>query len=261
MGLYDSEAGYAIFKGRVRGSDARYVVFRQPSEPIAMYAHAHSDALAVLVGWDGEVLLGDSVRYTYTRGAGRDYFVSRSAHNTVLPPAQSRAHRSHLPIVTAASDVSSPDTTMWTADLDFGLAEVTRVVRIPAGGRDIVVNDAVFATSVDGSVGVPAPCTVTILWNVGRDVEELALERDGDGGIWSWKLTTRRGRHARLELEVRGDEAPECASVDVVRGREEPMLGWYSPRQAVKRPVSAIVVTLNVDRGVYLETRVRLPPR
>ena len=64
-----------------------------------------------------------------------------------------------------------------------------------------------------------------------------------------------------MELTVHGDGAPACADIEVVHGQERPMLGWYSPGQYVMRPVSVIVATLDVDSSVYLETRVRFPPR
>jgi hypothetical protein len=260
--FYDLAAGYAIFKGRGRGRDSRYVVFRQPSRRDAPLGHAHSDALSVFVASDGEVLLGDAGRYSYTPASPRDYFLSQPAHNTVLPPGRPGVlNHTNLPLVAAARDMTSPDTTMWTADLVFDAGRVTRVVRIPAGGREIVVHDTLSTTGRAASPDAPAPRTMTVLWNIGQDVERLVADPRVDEDTWSWKLTTRRGKHARLELTVRGDGAPACADIDVVKGQQRPLLGWYSPRQYVMRPVSVIVATMNVDSNVYLETRVRFPRR
>jgi len=260
--LYDLEAGYAIYKGRGRGHDSRYVVFRQPSHREVSVAHAHSDALSVFVASDGEVLFGDAGRYSYTLAPPRDFFQSQLAHNTVLPPGHPGVlSATSLPVVVAARDVSSRDETMWTAGLNFGAGRVTRAVRIPAGGREIVVNDTLSTTGQAASPDAPAPRTMTVLWNIGPDVEHLVADQRGEDGTWSWKLTTRRGKRVRLELTVRGDGAPACADIDVVQGQKRPMLGWYSPRQYVMRPVSVIVATLDVDKSVYLETRVRFPRR
>lgn len=252
--LYDLEAGYAIFKGARR--DRRYVVFRQPSQRFAMPAHAHSDALAVFMESDGEVLLGDAGRYSYTPGPVRDYFKSAAAHSTVQPPGRSGAIM--LPIVSAPRDASTGSEIVWTADLMVGAVQASRVVRVPSGGRDLVVNDAFFAASAAPDSG--APQSVTVLWNLGKDVTEVVAVPNTEAGTWAWALETRRGQRARVELTVRGEPLP-VANVQLSHGRHEPMAGWYSPKQSVKRPVPIIEATLNVENGAYLETRVRLHRR
>ncbi len=251
--LYDPDAGYAIYKGA--HDDKRYVVFRQPAKKITMPAHAHSDALAVLVSSDGEVLLGDAGRYSYAAGTERNYFKSAAAHNTIQPPTPGSVR---LPVVSAPRDLSSPAGTSWTADLVFGSLQVSRVVKIPRGGSEILVHDVIVGleTPADSSVAR----TATFLWNVGADVAKVTEGSADEQGVWSWSLVTKRGQRARLEITARGE--PELdARVQVVRGQETPMLGWYSPRQVTMRPISTIEVTLNVHSMAYLETRLRLHRR
>ncbi|HEU4929263.1 MAG TPA: heparinase II/III family protein, partial [Candidatus Krumholzibacteria bacterium] len=217
--LHDPKSGYAIYKGKKHRRDARYVIFRQPQR-ILMTAHAHGDAMALFLGYDGEVLLGDAGRYSYTPGATRSYFKSPSAHNTVLLPPPPGMASPSLPVVTAVRDVSTPDTTIWTADLTLGPLLASRVVRIPIGARDVVVNDAIFDTDADSTAGQ----RVTVQWHIGKDVRSLEETRNGENGVWEWKLTTRRGKHARLQMEVHGDSTATDPELTIVHGEKEPML-------------------------------------
>jgi hypothetical protein len=253
--LHDAKSGYAVYKGSKRHRDGRYVVFRQPQR-ILMSAHAHGDAMAVFLGYDGEVLLGDAGRYSYTPGATRSYFKSPPAHNTILLPPPPGMVTPSLPVVTAVRDVSSPDTTMWTADLTLGPLLASRVVRIPVGRREVVVNDALFDMSPDTS-----SARVTIQWHIGKDIRRIEEKRSGENGVWEWKLTTRRGKHVRLQMEVRGDSALADPELTIVHGEEQPMLGWYSPSQGVMRGVPLIRLTVSARGGTFVETRIRTPRR
>lgn len=255
--LHDPKSGYAVYKGNKRRRDGRYVIFRQPQR-IMMSAHAHGDAMAVFLGYDGEVLLGDAGRYSYTPGATRSYFKSPPAHNTILLPPPPGMVTPSLPVVTAVRDVSSPDTTLWTADLTLGPLQVSRVVCIPVGRREVVINDAIFDTSPDTSTVTPR---VTIQWHIGKDVRRIEEKHGGQDGVWEWKLTTRRGQHVRLKMEVRGDAALVEPELEIVHGQKQPMLGWYSPSQAVMRGVSLIRLTVGARGGAFVETRIRTPRR
>jgi Heparinase II/III-like protein len=257
VALYDSAAGYAVFKGRDSRRDARYVVFRQPSRLLMRY-HAHSDALAVFVAWDGEVLLGDAGRFTYEVNPERRYFRSQLAHSTILPPRKLGKYTgAQQPVVHSPRDLTSSSGTEWTADMDLPPGKVTRTVRVPTGGRDVVVDDAIFVdASADSTVR-----EATVLWQVGRDIKDIErIEADTTGadGAWLWNLTTRRGVHARFEIVIRGDAPPDMVEVRVVRGQESPLIGWYAPRQHVKRPVSSIAVTLRTRSGAYVESHLHV---
>ena len=253
--LYDPRSGYAIYKGNKRRGDARYLVFRLP-ERIAMTAHAHGDALALFLDYDGEVVLGDAGRYSYTPGEIRSYFKSPAAHNTVLLPAPQFMSAPSLPVAIDVHDLSSPDTTLWTAARELGRLQATRVVRIAAGRREVVIDDILFDSAPDTTT---VQARVTIQWHLGKDVRRVEETQAGQNGVWEWKLTTRRGEHVRVQMEVRGDAASLRPEVSVVRGEEQPLLGWYSPRQYVKRGVPLIRLTLGARGGAHVETRIRTP--
>ena len=255
--LFDPRSGYAIYKGNKRRGDARYLVFRVPRR-IAMTAHAHGDALALFLAYDGEVVLGDAGRYSYTPGEIRSYFKSPAAHNTVLLPAPALMSAPSLPVAIDIHDLSSPDTTLWTGARAFGPLQATRVVRIPAGRPEVVIDDVLFDSSPDTAT---VQARVTIQWHLGKDVRRVEEIQADPNGVWEWKLTTRRGEHVRVRIEVRGDAALLRPEVSVVQGEEEPLLGWYSPRQSIKRGVPLIRLTLGARGGAHVETRIRTPRR
>ena len=83
--LFDRTAGYAIYKGNQIAGDRRYVVFNIQNKVPDLPYHFHNDALALYFNYDGEVILGDQGKYSYTWSEDRKYFVSLSAHNVVVP--------------------------------------------------------------------------------------------------------------------------------------------------------------------------------
>ena len=254
--LFDPRSGYAIYKGNQRRGDGRYVIFRQPQR-IVMTAHAHGDAFAVFLGYDGEVILGDAGRFSYTPSATRSYFKSPAAHNTVLLPPRPLMAAQSLPVVVRARDESTYDMTMWSADRKFGNLQATRVVQIPTGS-DVVVDDAVIDASTDTTA---APLRVTVQWHLGKDVRRVEATQSGENGTWEWKLTTRRGQRLRLQMEIRGDLSSLQPELTMVRGQEQPILGWYSPRHGVKRGVPLIRLTFTPRDGASVQTRIRTPRR
>ncbi len=130
------------------------------------------------------------------------------------------------------------------------------MVRIPAGRPEVVIDDILFDLSPDTTT---VQARVTIQWHLGKDVRRVEETQAGQNGVWEWKLTTRRGEHVRVQMEVRGDAALLRPEVSVVRGEEQPRLGWYSPRQYVKRGVPLIRLTLGARGGAHVETRIRTP--
>lgn len=251
--FYDRAGGYAVFKGI--GGDRRYVVLRIPLPGVRFPEHIHSDALALWVSDDGEVILGDAGRYTYTPGRLREYFVSASAHNTVLPrPTQLERRPAHFyRPVPWARDESSGDGARWWAVVRETKQRVARVVSVTGESTSIVVVDSIQA------LGKPSgDASATILWNLGGDIVRIEPAETGEAGAWSWTLTTRRGRRVQLGVTVH-DYALAGPRVRIIRGEESPLVAWYSPRWGVRRPVWGIEVVLDTRPTAVLETRLTLP--
>ena len=89
-----NDAGYFIFSGRFKNGITFRVLF--DAGPFGLeptYAHAHADALSLLVDLDSKPFLIDSGTYNYhpKERKWRNYFRGTSAHNTVVVDQQDQA--------------------------------------------------------------------------------------------------------------------------------------------------------------------------
>ncbi|MEJ2720763.1 MAG: hypothetical protein P8181_06430 [bacterium] len=98
-----------------------------------------------------------------------------------------------------------------------------------------------------------------ILWNAGCDVVDVSEERrvqSGETTAHSWILTSKKGRRYELQLAVPAGD--RCAAwVDVVSGRQTPMLGWYSPGYRRMVPVTVFQAMVGAPGSVVIRTRIR----
>src|SRR5262245_31744862 len=251
--FWDRIAGYAVFKGV--GRDRRYLVMRIPLPGVRWEEHVHSDALGIWFSDDGEVILGDAGRYTYAPGRLRDYFVSASAHNTVLPrfAAQERTPAHFYRPVASARDESRGNIVAWWAVGEEVNQRIARQVTIADGSASIVVVDSIEAHGRRAPDG-----RATVLWNLGADVDRVELAGTNEAGTCWWNVITRRGRQLRLSVAVHNFSSAK-PRIRAIRGQESPMLGWYSPRWGERRPVWAIEIILNARPKAIVETRLTMP--
>lgn len=242
--LYDPMAGYALYKGHPAHGDCRYVVFRNPTR-MTMPNHAHTDVLSVYFSHAGETILGDAGRYTYTPGPKRRYFLSACAHNTIIESTSMTGPPRYRvpPLARVVADRSNGGTVNWLASRVIGASQCSRTVSVGEKTNVLSVVDSILPAGKGSE-----PEELAWVWNLGCDVVAVkaskAERRDG----WEWMLTTRRGQRVRMRIVVLGSEPP--GRVELIRGQEDPLLGWYAPKQAVRRPTTVIVV--RAQRGLRL---------
>jgi hypothetical protein len=247
--LFDSMAGFAVFKDDEASDRRRYVVFnnQNANQQTSLAFHFHRDAMAVYYSDDGEVILSDGGRYSYTPSAMRKFFVSPAAHNTLFP-------ESHL-----REDVLAPlfANRAWLERGDdsvtFGAAmygrKVSREIEIPEKGDFFTVTDRVFGD-----------WPFVALWNIGPDVaaaERITTEGQGSS-TFKWILTTKRGRRFALTVTTSGNSVPDGEIVRRFKGSQDPLLGWYATgyESVVKSdvllfnlaPMAALTMTTRVER-------------
>ena len=258
--LVDTDAGYAVYKGDGRHRDRRYVVFRVPAQRVEMSAHAHCDALSVLYCVDGETLLGDAGKFSYAGDMRRHFCRSAMAHNTVLR-ALTQPDPSVVRNVLRAERVlnlSNADTTCWRGEMTNVAYHVTRTVVMSHRDRALVVTDTLRAGGQRHRPAAQPPDAVpphaVLLWNIGPSVWKIVPLQAGEGGIWSWRLVTRRARSFEMQIRVVPLSAAATVQVRQARGEGSPMLGWYSPQHGILRPASVLVV--QIEGESFVETRV-----
>jgi hypothetical protein len=248
--VFDETAGYAIFKDRRKSKNRRYVLFRILKGRPELPFHTHDDCLAVYYSWDGEVILSDQGRYSYTRSATRRYYTSISAHNIVVP---SRL----LPF--QGYKIYAKET-WWDNGEDYcffgaslGDESITRAVEIPVNEPDLHVFDTVLGDE-----------PFSLLWHIGSDVvnigecQENVCTSDSTGRwkSYAWELTTAKERRFLLTIEASCRENDDDVMMHIISGWDKPRLGWYSSGFNKSVPANVIRIDINVQSYANVRTRI-----
>jgi hypothetical protein len=219
---------------------------------LSIAAHAHADALAIEVRYDGVDLLVDPGTYCYHgEPEWRSYFRSTSAHNTVEVAGESQSVEDgpfmwsrHTTSQVIRADVGDLATQTWSAH-HTGYARLDPAVRHE---RTVTLErDSRLLSIVDVLRGV-GPHALRLAFHLGPDVtvnltdERARLSWPGDGGV----------RSAELHL-------PEQLHWTAHLGETAPVLGWYSPRFGERVPITTLVGETAFTGAVELHSRLELP--
>lgn len=248
-GIFDKEAGYGIFKDNNESSHRRYVVFCVQNEEYqpGMRYHFHNDMMAVYYSYDGEVILSDQGRYSYSNSPTRNYIKSNIAHNTLLPERFLTRPSHAVYLAQKAWWQHLEDQVIFGAGLRGDLAK--RLVTIPDDEPVVEVMDAIRDT-------VP----YVVLWHIGPDVQSIGLRRQAISlghARYEWELVTHRAARFDLTVEMQDADSTWSHGVEIVRGQKNPLLGWYSPDYNVLWPVPTLLVTVDPKGDVEIVTRLR----
>jgi hypothetical protein len=227
------DGGYLLFGSRFGAADEiKGMLDCGPLGYLGIAAHGHADALAITLSVAGEECLVDPGTYSYWQGQEwRAYFRGTSAHNTVR--------------IDGLDQSVSGGPFMWLKKA------VTRIERMPHSPGDFD-----FRGSHDGYLRLPDPArhlrgvrfdaataTLVVRDRVAASAEHrleqfwhfapgLELSLGGD------RLQVR-GRAFALDLQVSG---PDLV-LELVRGCENPPLGWYSRTYESKQACNVLKIT------------------
>jgi len=231
-----ADAGLTLM--RSAPSDGHEIWCRCDAGPhgfLSIAAHAHADALAVEVRFDGTDVLADPGTYCYHgEPRWRSYFRSTLAHNTIEVGRQDQSTSGGPFLWTrhARSELTELETdadgrvTHWSAVHD-GYRSLTpsvrhlRSVRLASRLRRIEIVDCLETAGVH---------PFRLAFHLGPDIHARMVERSIEL-TWSDGPSTRK---AALHL-------PDGLSWSLSRGATDPILGWYSECFGEKRPAWAIV--------------------
>jgi hypothetical protein len=235
--IFDPQAGFAIYKDTGSRKQKRYMVFciQNEKNPIHMRYHLHNDMMAVYYSYDGEIILGDGGRYTYSRGEWRTFYMSSLAHNVILPARMLKTRNTSKYMAVEVSSESNKSEVAFHLRLPDDM--VTRTVRIPHKSPDIRIHDRLNAKEKH-----------VALWNLGMDVVSFGIGGSTEKGGWrvhDFHLRTRRGRDFTMRIRLRGGQQ-SGEDYHVYKGSDAPKLGWYSPDYNMSWPTPVIVVDMDV---------------
>jgi hypothetical protein len=190
-----------------------------PHGYLSIAAHAHADALAVELRYDGVDILADPGTYCYHgEPAWRSYFRSTVAHNTLELDSRSQSSVGGPFLWLRHANAQEVDVTdngeiaSWTAEHDGYLSlrppvHHRRSVRLDRASRSIDIVDEIRGGSHD----------LRLAFHLGPHVQ---AELTGSDAFLCWPDASTPGT-ARLAL-------PGQLNWSLHRGETDPILGWYS---------------------------------
>jgi hypothetical protein len=245
------DAGITIF--RSEPADGPEIWCRCDSGPhgfLSIAAHAHADALSIEVRHDGTEILTDPGTYCYSSDPPfRRYFRSTIGHNTleVADRDQSTSGGPTMWIRHAVSRLtsleSSPDGDegSWVAE-HYGYRTldppVTHRRRVEFRGKQRLIE---ITDEIDGAGRPP----VRLAFHLGPTVEANL-----DGCILTLRWQDRDGGEATATMTL-----PSSLGWSLIRGAQDPVLGWYSPAFGQKVPATDVIGVGSATTGSPLRTR------
>ena len=213
---------------------------------LGIAAHGHADALSVCLALDGQWWLVDPGTYAYHgEPEWRNYFRGTTAHNTVTVDGRDQ------------SEIGGPF--LWLRKARARLQKVEQLDAIQScsgchdGYQPLGVThcrtlrldpEAGWLEVIDQLEG-RRKARVAVHYHFAPDVVV-----EGAGGEWTISRPGS-GRRLRLVLDDRGHWA-------AVRGRESPILGWYSPALGAKQATTTLEGTFELVLPLVIKTRFRL---
>jgi hypothetical protein len=244
------DAGVAILRMRSNTADEIYCAFDAgPLGYLSIAAHGHADALAVELRLGGQPVLVDPGTYTYAKSrAWRRYFRSTLAHNTVELDGRSQS--------------AEGGPFLWTS--------YARAKLLNASGLDEDSDVAVVVGEHDGYLKNRFKGRHRRRVSLDRHKRSLQIEDD----IASERTVMCRilfHLHPDIRCSLDGAKAvlvsdsldqqmavmlPTEFAWQLIRGNEDPPLGWYSPSYDLKVPTSVLVGSKSIFGTIKAKTKI-----
>ncbi|MES2126781.1 MAG: alginate lyase family protein [Pseudomonadota bacterium] len=233
--------GYLLFGTRFgEPTEIKGMVDCGPLGYLGIAAHGHADALALTLSVCGEPCLVDPGTYSYWQELKwRDYFRGTSAHNTVRVDRQDQSLSggrfmwTRKAAVTLERKPSGPEQFRLRAAHD-GYARLRDPVRHV---RSVDFDAAAATLHVVDQLQAAGSHLAEQFWHFAPGME---VRLDG-------ARITVKGRRFRLEGLFEGGGL----GLELVRGSDDPPLGWYSAAYEHKEPCTVLRVnTTQIDQAL-----------
>jgi len=236
------EGGYFVLGEALETSrEVRIVADAGPLGYLAIAAHGHADALAFTLSVAGKPILVDPGTFSYSEMPWRHYFRSTAAHNTVVLDDRDQS--------------GFGGSFLW---LEHANA-VVEAFRISAEGQTLVAHH-------DGYRRLPDPVSHRRTWQYTEGVSKLTIRDElvcrgqhSVGMHWHFApecaVTMDGGRVIVRRDGVRVTlDCPDGLAPEIVVGREQPPLGWFSKGFDVKSPAATAVFGGKIRGNAVFET-------
>jgi hypothetical protein len=238
------DGGYLLFGSHFgEENEIKGMLDCGPLGYLGIAAHGHADALSLTLSVAGEQVLVDPGTYSYWQGQKwRDYFRGTSAHNTVRVDGRDQSVSGGRFMWLRKARASIERMPASPHEFDFrgshdGYTRFTdpvrhlRSVRFDAATSTLVVRDEVAAKKAH---------PIEQFWHF---APELNVRLTSTG-------LHVRGKRFALQMQATGSDL----KLELVRGAENPPLGWYSRCYQSKEPSDVLRIS-TVSSAVPVECR------
>jgi hypothetical protein len=220
---------------------------------LAIAAHAHADALSVEVRHDGVDVLADPGTYCYHgEPEWRRYFRSTRAHNTIEVDGESQSvdggpflWSRHAPSKVLEAHTAPGPVQSWRAE-HTGYARLHPPVR---HARLVSLDQRARILSVRDDLSGAGEHSVRLAFHLGP---EVSARLEDCRATLSWP-----GRTGACSAVL---SLPGSLRWTVHRGQVDPVLGWYSPGFAQRRPSTSLLGTGRLERRLVLSSTLEFGP-
>jgi hypothetical protein len=238
------DGGYLLFGSHFgEANEIKGMVDCGPLGYLGIAAHGHADALALVLSVGGEECLVDPGTYSYWQEhKWRDYFRGTSAHNTVRIDGLDQSVSGGRFMWLRKARASIERMPQSPHEFDFRgahdgyerLADPVRhmrSVRFDAATSTLLVRDEIAARKSH---------QVELFWHFAPGLDT----RLNSSGLHV------RGQRFALQMHASGADL----KLELVRGNENPPLGWYAKHYESKQPCDVLKIT-TVSSAVPVECR------
>ncbi len=227
--------------------EIRMIVDAGPMGYLAIAAHGHADALAMVLSVGGKEMLIDTGTYAYhTQKKWRDYFRGTSAHNTVRIDELDQSVSGGNFMWIRHADVKDVNFTENAGVIEFSAShngyrrlrdpvEHKRWIRFEPNKREFIVRDTI---SCNGTHAVER------WWHFAENCE---IEEVGDG-----IKVTNEGQTILMRFQ-----SLNPGQQSIYRASDNPVAGWISRSFDQKRPTTSLVERFNVSGTTDLVAHIK----
>ena len=238
------DGGYFLFGSHFGAPDEiKGMLDCGPLGYLGIAAHGHADALSMTLSVAGEEVLVDPGTYSYWQDQKwRDYFRGTSSHNTVRIDGRDQSVSGGRFIWLRKARASIERMPTSPHEFDFrgshdGYARLSDPVRHV---RSVRFDAASSTLTVRDEVAGKKPHPMELFWHF---APELNVRLTSTG-------LHVRGKRFALQMQASGADL----KLELVRGAENPPLGWYSRCYESKQPCDVLRIS-TVSSAVPVECR------
>ena len=244
-----ADGGYYLMGARLdTPTEVRLIADAGPLGYLGIAAHGHADALALTLSVAGQAVLVDPGTYAYhTQKQWRDYFRGTSAHNCVRIDGQDQSvsggnflwlRKARASCLAWRDDGAGQ---FWSASHDGYLALPDPVLH----RREVSVAPDAARIVVDDVLECKGTHEVELFWHIDPRCQVTL----------TGKVLQLRGEAFSMEMHL--PDVPG-ATMALMRGGEQPVLGWISHRFDEKQAAPTLAWRARLGGGARLRTTLHL---